>query len=95
MKATIDIPDDLYRQVKAKAALEGNTVREVTTALYRAWVRGAKVDASQSDAEQWLEEWVQLGRHMLGNAPGQPTLRDIIDEDRARLDPDRSSRREP
>ena len=95
MKATIDIPDDLYRQVKAKAALEGNTVREVTTALYRAWVQGTYVDASRGDAEQWLEEWVQLGQHMLGNAPGQPTLRDIIDEDRGRLDPDQSSRSAP
>ncbi|MDX2267194.1 MAG: hypothetical protein NW208_03750 [Bryobacter sp.] len=29
MKATIDIPDELYREVKIKAASEGRTVREV------------------------------------------------------------------
>lgn len=38
MKATIEIPDELYRRVKAKSALEGRTVREVTTELYRTWV---------------------------------------------------------
>ena len=38
MKATIDVPDDLYRRVKAKSALEAQTVREVTEALYRKWV---------------------------------------------------------
>lgn len=29
MKATIDIPDELYRKVKVKAANEGRTVRDV------------------------------------------------------------------
>lgn len=28
MKATIEVPDELYRQVKAKSALEGRAVRE-------------------------------------------------------------------
>jgi hypothetical protein len=38
MKATIDIPDDLYRKVKAKSALEGRPVRDVTVQLFRKWV---------------------------------------------------------
>ncbi|MFO7534618.1 MAG: hypothetical protein R6X19_02875 [Kiritimatiellia bacterium] len=38
MKVTVDIPDDVYRQVKAKSALEGWAVREVATTLFRAWV---------------------------------------------------------
>jgi len=38
MKATIDIPDKLYRRVKAKSALEGLAVREVATTLFYAWV---------------------------------------------------------
>ena len=29
MRTTIDIPDQLYRQVKAKAALQGRTVKEI------------------------------------------------------------------
>ncbi len=38
MKATIDVPDDLYRKVKAKTALQGRAVREVTIELYRRWL---------------------------------------------------------
>jgi hypothetical protein len=38
VKATIEIPDELYRQVKAKSALEGKAVREVTEELFRSYV---------------------------------------------------------
>lgn len=38
MKATIEIPDELYRRVKAKSALEGLAVREVATTLFYSWV---------------------------------------------------------
>jgi len=41
MKATIDIPNDLYRRVKAKSALEARTIREVTVSLYRGWIEDA------------------------------------------------------
>jgi len=38
MKATIDVPDDLYRKVKAKTALQGRAVREITIELYQRWL---------------------------------------------------------
>src|SRR5262249_43735314 len=38
MKATIEVPDELYRLVKAKSALEGRAVREVTVELYQLYV---------------------------------------------------------
>ena len=38
MKATIDLPDDLYRRVKAKSALQGRAIRDVTAELYRQWL---------------------------------------------------------
>jgi hypothetical protein len=38
MKATIEIPDELYRLVKAKSALKGRTVRDVTVELYQRYV---------------------------------------------------------
>jgi len=38
MKATIEVPDELYRLVKAKSALEGRAVREVTVELYQHYV---------------------------------------------------------
>jgi hypothetical protein len=38
MKATIDVPDELYRRVKAKSALQGRAIREVTVELYQRWL---------------------------------------------------------
>lgn len=38
MKATLEIPDELYRRVKAKSALEGRAIREVATELFRGYV---------------------------------------------------------
>lgn len=38
MKTSIDLPDELYRRVKARSALEGRAVREVATELLAQWV---------------------------------------------------------
>lgn len=38
MKATFDLPEDLYRRVKAKSALQGRPVRDVVVELFGAWV---------------------------------------------------------
>lgn len=40
MKATIDIPDDLYRKVKAKTAEQGRKIRDVTIELFQGWLIG-------------------------------------------------------
>ncbi len=40
MKTSIDLPDDLYRRVKARSAMEGRSVREVATSLFQHWVEG-------------------------------------------------------
>jgi hypothetical protein len=37
MKATIEIPDELYRRVKAKSALEGRSIRAVAIELFKKW----------------------------------------------------------
>ncbi len=38
MKATLDIPDDLYRRVKARSALEGRPIRSVAVQLFQNWL---------------------------------------------------------
>lgn len=38
MKATLDIPDDLYRRVKARSAMEGRPVRSVAVQLFQNWL---------------------------------------------------------
>jgi hypothetical protein len=48
MKVTIDIPDDLYRKVKANSALQGRPIRAVALELFGAWVD----ESTHSDAGQ-------------------------------------------
>ncbi len=61
MKATIEIPDELYRRVKAKSALEGQPVREVVMHLFRGWLgeadalpKEAPVSAQNSSTPAWF-----------------------------------------
>lgn len=86
MKVTADISDDLYRQVKAKAALEGRAVREVTEALYRAYVEFPDAEERISAGKAWLARWLEAARK-LPRAPDGPTAREILEEGRNRLEP--------
>lgn len=88
MKATIDIPDTLYRQVKARSAMEGRSVRDVTIELFRGWLAlgpaavseraGDRIDA----AETWLASWEEVGARVERAAVGERTTRDILTADR-------------
>jgi hypothetical protein len=87
MKATIEIPDDLYRTVKAKSALQGRSVRSVTIELFERWLAeeaSASTAASRLDA---LEEWLALGLEASRRAPAGPTATEILAADRNRLEP--------
>ena len=46
MKATLDIPDDLYRQVKARSALEGRPIRSVAIELFQKWLHNEADETS-------------------------------------------------
>ena len=85
MKATIDIPDDLYRRVKAKTALKGRAVRDVTIELFRNWLH--ETEAATQDGKERSESWVDqlLGHAVPADLPG-PTGREILEEDRERLE---------
>lgn len=39
MKATIEIPDELYRKLEAKSASQGRPIQEVAVELFDEWVR--------------------------------------------------------
>ena len=51
MKTTIDIPNDIYRRVKAKTAMQSRTIREITVSLYLGWITSqeAVVETSSPD----------------------------------------------
>jgi len=87
MKATIDVPDELYRRVKAQSALMGRAVREVTIELYQRWLGELPATPPPHSPEQWLDEWLLLGDSLLLYAPKGPTATEILSADRNRLDP--------
>ena len=70
MRATIDIPDDLHRQVKSEAALRGLTIREVTTQLYRGWPSEDEGADALEDPKAWRRSWLNAADEALGRAPG-------------------------
>lgn len=86
MKATIDIPDDLYRRVKARSAMLGRTVREVSIELYQRWLGEAHAASATASAAEWLDEWVALGKSLEARSPEGPTATEILAADRNRLD---------
>jgi hypothetical protein len=86
MKATLDIPDDLYRRVKARSAMEGRPVRSVAIQLFQNWL-----DAPRSGSAEPAEVTVDpAGR---GNAPWiaiarkhlKPGMRHDMDEIRVAI----------
>ncbi len=85
MKATIDIPDDLYRQIKAEAALRGLTVREVTTRLYRRWLKEGDARSPGEAPSAWLHSWLDEADQAIGRAPPGPSAREELARDRNRL----------
>lgn len=86
MKATIDLPDDLYRRVKAKSALQGRAIREVTMDLYQRWLEVEIAAEQPQSPEDWVEAWLQLGNESLQDAPPGPTATEILRSDRSRLE---------
>jgi len=52
MKTTIDIPEDIYRRVKAKSALEGRPVRDVAITLFSAWANQPDTPSSHIQKKQ-------------------------------------------
>ena len=70
MKTTIDIPDPLYRELKARSALEGVTVREVAVSLFEHWVQG-RPSADIPEAKKELPVWYGSLRKYAKNAKGR------------------------
>ena len=87
MKATIEIPDELYRLVKARASLEGRAIREVTEELYRRWIaEGATAIEAPAAPGPWLEDWIAMAEKVMRNLPAGPTARELLAEGRRRLE---------
>lgn len=86
MKVTIRVPDDLYRRVKAAAALRGRTVREVTTELYRRWLGEAEGAGMEQSPTEWLSDWLSRADEAIDRAPARRSAREELAASRGRLE---------
>lgn len=73
MKATFQIPDELYREVKAETAREGRTVREVTISLFEQWLRQKKQLSPHASPIDWQSFDAPLASLMPGEVTDHST----------------------
>jgi hypothetical protein len=68
MKATLDIPDDLYKRVKARSALEGKPIRSVAIELFQRWIQDPSFTEDKNESDSLSSEdykkypWLNLAR---------------------------------
>lgn len=67
MKATLDIPDNLYRRVKARSALEGRSLRAIAIELFRNWLQAPANPLPPETSDPTPEElakfpWLDISR---------------------------------
>ena len=91
MKTTLEIPNALYRRVKAKSSLDGQPVRAVTQRLYELWLDGsvslaepggASADGKSTWAENWARETAALSDQINKKSVDKRLSRDILKDDR-------------
>jgi len=91
MKTTIEMPDALYRRVKSKSSLDGQSVRAVTQRLYERWLDGrvSLEEPEQTSAEKkdawtanWVRETTQLAEKIDRTAVDKRSCRDILQANR-------------
>lgn len=90
MKTTLELPDDLYRQAKALAALKGQTMKEWLTNLLSREI-GAGAGASfpaqspEQEAEAFMRELNRLGAEVSAHWQGPQDAAAAIREQRRDL----------
>jgi hypothetical protein len=70
MKATFQLPDELYREFKVETAREGRTVREVAISLFEQWLREKKQPSPHPTPVDWHAFQPPLASHLPAAAPG-------------------------
>lgn len=88
MRTTLDIPDELYRSLKARAAMQGRTVREVAVNLFSTWVAEGSNPTENEDRDStteidaWLRRWEALGEEMKRQSADSKSAVEILLDDR-------------
>jgi hypothetical protein len=84
MKTTIELPDQLMTEVKVLAARERRKLGELMAELVRTGLEHHLTQPLATD--HWLEEWFALADEVMNDAPPGPTARELLTEERNRLE---------
>jgi hypothetical protein len=74
MKTTVELPDDLYRQVKAEAALRGRKFRDMVEEGLRHVLTTPKVATPKKPSRHPSPSVADLMRDVFGSIDGPPDL---------------------
>ena len=80
MRTTLDLPDALLRQLKAKAALEGTTLKALLRNVVERGLRTPEAQASAPAPSAAPLPTIRLGRALTLTYPSNAALFDVLDD---------------
>jgi len=85
MRTTLDLPDELFRQVKAKAALKGTTIKELLTRYVETGLRQPDPSSHVEGKRSKLPVIKRRSKTAIPNVTSEFQARLDEEEDRAKL----------
>jgi hypothetical protein len=85
MRTTLDLPDELFRQVKAKAAVKGTTIKELLTRYVEIGLRQPDASPSMPGKRSRLPVIKRASKTPIRNVTPELQARLDEEEDRAKL----------
>ena len=85
MRTTLDLPDELFRQVKAKAALKGTTIKELLTRYVETGLRQPDLPSHVEGKRSKLPVIKRRSRTGIPSVTSELQARLDEEEDRAKL----------
>jgi hypothetical protein len=82
MRTTIDLPDELYRELKIEAVRRQQKLKEIVPELLRMGLR-IETASAREDERDWMEEWLAQEIPLMEGK----TVSELIEEGRNRLEP--------
>ncbi|MBM3889896.1 MAG: hypothetical protein FJ388_12335 [Verrucomicrobia bacterium] len=79
MRTTLDLPDELFRQVKAKAALQGSSLKELVMRYVESGLRQSAQSKATGRKRNRLPLIKRRGRSVIANVT--PELRAKLEEE--------------
>ncbi len=80
MRTTLDLPDSLLRQLKARAAMEGTTLKALMRGVIERGLRVPAEPAPRSSGDPGALPSIRLGRPLSLARPSNAALFELLDE---------------